>query len=94
VLIKSRQKFIVGCLLLEGIIFFVMCQRSPYGPRAQEQLRKENAEIECHIEDTRRDIEQLTQECKGLDDDFYVEKIARERLQMARSSDIIYYIVS
>lgn len=77
-------------LFLLGI-FYVW---SPHGFQAITKLQREQQEVVTLIERLKKDIASLEHEIAEWESDsFYKEKIAREQLQMARRSDVVYYLL-
>ena len=88
------KKILIGVLVME-----IVCYGYWYVAGAQGLLFVQ-AQIEaCEKSKNKRDM--LNKEVMILNErieayskyqDFYYEKVAREQLQMARSSDLIYYL--
>jgi cell division protein FtsL len=56
---------------------------------AQNEVKK----IEEEIRELKRDNDMLKMEEKRMKDPFYVEKMAREKLGLARKNEVVYKIV-
>lgn len=54
------------------------------------KYNNEIAYLKKEIKDTEKEIEDLKESKKSLDDDKYIEDIARNRLKMVKSNEIIY----
>ena len=85
------QKKIVGLfflsLLLLGIIFIP-------GYARIKKLARENQKLEKQIKEIRETNLKLKEEQQRLKaDPFYLEKVAREKLGVARKGEIVYRVV-
>ncbi len=70
---------------------FYCCGRQGY--HVYQRKCERNNELLCSLHNVNHEIEQLEQEVdKWQTDAFYKEKVAREKLQMARKNDLIYFI--
>lgn len=78
---------------LEIVLFIFFYIFGTHGTRALYYLQEKNVVLRNENESIKAEILKLEYIC-GTDacSSFYKEKIARERLQMARSDDIIYYL--
>jgi len=79
------------CIEIGMFVFFYVF--GMHGIQVLRHITQENNAIQCEIQDIKREIQQLEGECYAWEcSSFCKEKIARERLQMARRDDIIYYL--
>jgi len=83
-----RMFFVIEIFIFAGVYFF-----GGNGFQYLNRLKGENQELYGQILDLKNEIAGLE---KGISDwnsnDFYKEKIAREKLQMARKGDQIYFL--
>ena len=54
------------------------------------QYNKEIAQLKSNIKNVDKEIKDLKKDKQRLDNDKYIEDIARERLKMVKSNEIIY----
>ncbi|CEN87881.1 septum formation initiation protein [[Clostridium] sordellii] len=54
------------------------------------QYNKEIAQLKSNIKNVNKEIKDLKKDKQRLDNDKYIEDIARERLKMVKSNEIIY----
>ncbi len=77
----------------EVLIFVGMYLLSPHGVRALRSMQKENEQVAVKIAELQKELQTLEAEVAEWDNNsFYKEKIAREQLQMAKSSDEVYFL--
>lgn len=70
--------------------YYVFGENGLYAMRA---IAKENDEVLHHIDQIKQDIKNIEQEIIAWQTDlFYVEKVAREQLQMAKEGEELYFI--
>jgi len=56
-------------------------------------LRSENKALFCDVEHLKKEVDALEKQiAEWTSNDFYKEKIAREKLQMSRKGDEIYFL--
>lgn len=80
---------------LEIVLFVFFYIFGTHGIRALHYLQEENTLLRDENESFKAEILKLEYICgTDVSSSFYKEKIARERLQMARPGDIIYYLDS
>lgn len=79
---------------IEIVLFIFFYIFGTHGVQALQHLKQENETLYYENEKIKKEILCLESLC-NVDKEyllFYKEKIARERLQMARPDDIIYYL--
>ena len=77
---------------IELIVFVFMYLCGAHGIQARRQLHIENLNLSDRIASSKTEVAQLEGEIRSWESDsFYKEKLARERLGLAREGDIIYY---
>ena len=93
-MIKKLKKYIFYSLLMtEFLIFSYNYIFGKNGLYFLINLKKENKKDKNQIILIKDDILQLKRQIQDWDQDsFYKEKIAREKLQMSRGNEQIYYI--
>jgi len=83
-----RQLFVLEILVFIGVYLF-----GKDGYRHIREVNAENQKLSCEILVIKNEIEAIEKEVKEWQaSDFYREKFARERLQMAKEGDEIYFI--
>ena len=88
-----RNVLLVGLLVVEIAIFGFVYLFGNHGINQLKIVQEENQSL-------LNEVNELKSEVKGLEkqfdewksDDFYKEKIARERLQMSRPNEHIYHL--
>jgi cell division protein FtsL len=77
----------------EVIIFVIIYLVGSHGAYAVMQLQQENKDIELSIVQAEEEIKKIEQEIVAWknNQDFFIQKIAREQLQLAHEQDRIYY---
>lgn len=89
-----RRKGVYLFLLVEALLFAGVYFLGPQGMHHVLRVARENKGIEQEIIKVKSDIAGLQKTLHVWEHDaFYQEKIARERLQMARKGDEIYYLM-
>ena len=88
---QGRTKRFLPYFVLAEVLFLALLGIwSYYQIRgAQNQVRK----IEEEIRELKRENDMLKMEEKRMKDPFYVEKMAREKLGLARKNEVVYKIV-
>ena len=82
---KITLFFILGPVLL-GVIFIP-------GYLRIRRLLRENRELERQIQQVRQENERLAEEQRRLKEDpVYLEKVAREKLGIAKEGEVIYQV--
>lgn len=77
----------------ELIIWSVLYYCGDQGIRQIQQMKATNAQVQKHVVALQSDIAIYQHELDQWNTfAFYKEKIARERLQMARSTDMVFYL--
>jgi cell division protein FtsB len=83
-----RQLFILEILIFIGVYFF-----GNDGYRRISEIDEENQKLCMEVFVLKGEIEKIEKEIQEWQaTDFYKEKFARERLQMAKQGDEIYFI--
>lgn len=91
---KSTYNLVHYLLYSELLLLGIFYVWSPHGVQAITKLQREQQEVVAHVERLKKDIASLEHEIVEWESDaFYKEKIAREQLQMARRSDVVYYLL-
>ena len=92
-MIKSKQTLLYIFFCIEMVMFVFFYSFGTYGLQVLHYLAQENDVLRNKNNQIKKEIQQLEQECEEWEhSSFYKEKIARERLQMARQDDVIYYL--
>lgn len=89
------SKFFILRLLLcaEVVAFATLYFYGSYSVHTLTVVQEEAAAVERELQKTQCEVDQLEHELKHWKNhNFYKEKVAREKLQMARTGDIIYYV--
>jgi cell division protein FtsB len=92
----SHIKRVIARIVLcaECILFGYLCVYGVHGFKRLQFLEKENRKILYEITEQEQKIEQLRSALNEWEENpFLKEQIAREKLQMARRDDEIYYFV-
>lgn len=90
---KLKRTFSRTFFVLEMIIFMYMYIFGANGMRAVTQLNVANTQLDNDIQILKEEVKSLENEIIAWNNDsFYKEKIARERLHMARKNDVVYYV--
>ena len=83
-----RNAILIFIVAVTVLVFFV-----PSFSKLQD-LRQKNMKYENQIGDLRKKNVQLTEEQRLLQDDpVYLEKVAREKMGLAREGEVVYKIV-
>lgn len=92
---KSKKYFFLSVFLSgELLCFLVVYCAGSNGINAVWQARKVNGIKEQELEVLKTEVADLKNQLhKWETDSFYKEKVAREKLQMARAQDVIYYLM-
>lgn len=78
---------------VEIIVFAGMYLFGAQGLRVIRKLHHDTAQLDQEINHLRTDVATLEHNVVAWQSDhFYQEKIARERLHMARKNDVVYYL--
>jgi cell division protein FtsB len=86
----DKTKIVIYSLLGVGILAIIF---SP-GFRKVRQLARENRQLEEQITQVTRTNVELREEYKKLKNDpVYLEKVARDKLGVARKGEIVYQVV-
>lgn len=85
------KRLVLSVLLIESIFFCVLYCFGPNGMHILSSLRAQKVYILADIENLKRDIVQIKQELEYSQGDFYKEKMARERLQMKKNNEIVFF---
>ncbi len=77
---------------IEIVIFTFMYLFGTQGIRVLRQLQRENKTLDSEIQQLHDHVNNLEEQAVAWKSDaFYKEKVARERLHMARKNDVIFY---
>ena len=89
------KRSVIPLLFLTEIILFIgLYLYGPHGRPLLHKLKKENDAIMSTIITTENDIEQLhTMIAAWQSNPLYQERIAREKLHMAKAQEQVYYLV-
>lgn len=91
---RSKWLWLGGLIGLEILIFGMFYFFSKHGLRELQRLSQENQELQVELEQLRADVSKLEQQLQiWQEDDFYKEKIARERLHLSKPGEQIYHLV-
>ena len=90
---NKRKKFLGQYVV--GSSFLLVLLLSLVGGFATQivktiQYNKEIAQLKSNIKNVDKEIKDLKKDKQRLDNDKYIEDIARERLKMVKSNEIIY----
>lgn len=94
-LVHSRKRSTIArtFVCLELIIWSAFYYYGDQGVRQIQQMKVINAHVQTQVVALQSDIASCQHELQQWNTfAFYKEKIARERLQMARSSDMVFYL--
>lgn len=92
-MVITKRHFLRFFFVFEIMIFLGIYFLSPHGVRILSNMHKENRYVVDKIEELQKDIQTLEAEVAEWEhNSFYKEKIAREQLQMAKSSDEVYFL--
>lgn len=86
-----------GKLILFAITMINLYFFAPYIYRSYvkiEKLKKEELEVKKNIELTKKQIAEYNRGIDTLEDEFQVEKIARNKLQMVKDKEEIYRFIN
>ena len=88
---KIKRIFLRAFLVVEALIFTSLYCFGNQGMVAQCRVRETNNALEAEVTALCTEVATLEHElAQWHSDSFYKEKAARERLQMARSDDIVF----
>jgi cell division protein FtsB len=91
--VKIKRALFRTFFALEAVIFMGTYLFGAQGIRVMRQLTAADHKLDQDIAAISHEIDQLNNEIVAWQsDDFYKEKVARERLHMARKNETIYYI--
>ncbi|GAA0106439.1 hypothetical protein UT300013_30630 [Paraclostridium sordellii] len=90
---NKRKKFIGQYVVVSSFLLVLLL--SLVGGFATQivktiQYNKEIAQLKSNIKNVDKEIKDLKKDKQRLDNDKYIEDIARERLKMVKSNEIIY----
>ncbi|CEQ32160.1 septum formation initiation protein [[Clostridium] sordellii] len=90
---NKRKKFLGQYVVVSS--FLIVLLLSLVGGFATQivktiQYNKEIAQLKSNIKNVDKEIKDLKKDKQRLDNDKYIEDIARERLKMVKSNEIIY----
>lgn len=83
----SKKKIVVGFVYL-----FVLSFIFAPGFSKLQQIREQNKLLLQEIEKLKKENEQLSEQEKKYQEDFYIEKLGREMLKMGKKGEVIYKI--
>jgi len=90
---ELKKTFFYTFFCVEMIFFLFFYAFGTHGIQALQCLVQENDVLRSANSQTKAEIKELEHACESWEhSSFYKEKIARERLQMARQGDVIYYL--
>lgn len=90
---ELKKTILYAFFCIEMAMFLFFYAFGTHGIYVLQQVSHENDILRREIEHMQDEIQRLEDDCGAWKHSaFYKEKIARERLQMARTDDIIYYI--
>lgn len=93
-MIVTKRSLLRFLCVVQIVVFAFTYMFGSHGIIAARALKKEIADVQLTIAQNEKEIEQLrTQIRTWQTDDFYIEKLAREELQMARPSEQVYVII-
>lgn len=88
-----KRTFLRAFFVIEVVIFIFMYLFGAQGIRVLRQLQRENGALGNEIRQLNEQVEALELKTAAWQaDSFYKEKIARERLHMARKNDLVFYV--
>jgi len=83
-----RLFFFIEVAIFVGVYIF-----GGNGMQYSHRLECENEELFAEVSALKKEVGQIEQQIVHWEsDDFYKEKVAREKLQMARKNDQIYFV--
>jgi cell division protein FtsB len=90
--ITNRNRIIAALLLSVGIYFLISSIFGEMGFIKYYRMRQQCISIDREIADLRKDNARLIHQVQSLkNDSAYIERIARDKLGLARSGEIVYY---
>jgi cell division protein FtsB len=88
---KITKKFKLQPVILMAVVFGVLLLP---GYAKFQELRHADKQLEANIEQAKLDRQNLEEERVRLEkDDFYAEKLAREKMGIVKKGEIIYKMV-
>jgi len=88
-----KRTFLQAFFVIEAVIFGFMYIFGTHGLKAMSALHRSHEQLDKEIVQLNKEVIFLEQEIVAWQSDpFYQEKIARERLHMARAGDVIFYV--
>jgi len=84
------KKFFLALILIESFILVFWGARAYY---RVSQSKHQVKEIEKKLKELRLESERLKEEEKNTENPFYLEKLAREKLGLAKKGEIVYKII-
>jgi len=89
---KIKKTFLRAFFAIEAIVFISTYFFGAQGIKAKYQLLASEQELDQQIHSLSNEIKALENRVVAWkSDNFYKEKIARERLHMARKDELIFY---
>ena len=90
---NKRKKFLGQYVVVSSFLLVLLLSR--VGGFATQivktiQYNKEIAQLKSNIKNVDKEIKDLKKDKQRLDNDKYIEDIARQRLKMVKSNEIIY----
>lgn len=85
------KRLVLSVLLIESILFCVLYWFGPNGMHILSSLQAQKVYILADIENLKNDIAQIKQDLEYSQSSFYKEKMARERLQMKKNNEIVFF---
>jgi cell division protein FtsB len=93
---SEHRRLYCGVLILLVIVCVMVIVREVYGPNGYltyRRQRQEHRALEQRISELRRENQQLENQVKALKSDpKAIERVARERMHLARPGEIIYIV--
>lgn len=90
---KVKKTFLRAFFTIEAIVFIGTYFFGAQGIKAQHRLLALEQQLDDEIVSLQKDIQHLEKHMVAWKtDNFYKEKVARERLHMARKDEVVYYI--
>ncbi len=88
-----KRTLLRGFFVLEVCVFIGVYMFGPSGLQRMISLKGENDKLNQELSSLKKEVDLWEQKITlWKSDDFYKEKVAREKLQMARSSDEVFYL--
>lgn len=88
-----KKKFLRVFFVIEILVFGMTYFWGAHGIKALMNVQASNIKLQQKIESTQKEISELQYQIEQWHiHPFYREQIAREKLQMARKDDVIYFI--